>query len=169
MASWPKLRFSSWVLRWNNPLATFPRDRTEGPRKRPQNCPQDLKKWLIALTSPLADGLPARPRTPNPWCPVIVPCGICHLNTSGELGLLHISFLFSWWAPLISNIAGLSPRPFLVCSVWLCERGVDKLFLFDDKSCSVFHDGVLARSHLQSFASYPAGILFRTYVSWFLE
>lgn len=51
-----------------------------GTLDRPQGCPQDQRKWCMALTSPPTSQRPARPRTPNPRGLVVLPCRICNLT-----------------------------------------------------------------------------------------
>ena len=96
ITSWPKLlQFLSSKV--EQPLATFVWDQTEAHRKRPQSCPQDLKKWFITLNSPPTNQFPAWPRTTNPWCLLSLPYIICSLHTIRELGFCKLAFHSPGW------------------------------------------------------------------------
>ena len=105
--------------------ATFRRD---AHRKRPQSCPQGLKKWFITFTSPSTNQLPAWAWNHGVlwFCPA---WSICNLHTIGSL--------FSWallpvllYGAIHNKIGHISPLHFSVSSVWLCRPWVDEPFLF---------------------------------------
>ena len=74
---------------------------------KPPNCPQDLKKWFISLTSPPANLLPAWSQTPYPPSLVILPNIISDLHAMEKFRLLSISFQFPWTVPFVTKIAKL--------------------------------------------------------------
>lgn len=65
------------------PLATFPRDQTEGHWGRPKRCPQDLKKRFITLPHlrPISSQ-----HYPDPPPHVILPYITCNLHAIWVLG-----------------------------------------------------------------------------------
>lgn len=142
--SWPKLCYSSWALRCNDPLAAFPWNQTDDRWSRPQSCPQDLKKLFITITSPPTSQLLTQSPTPNPQCLMILPYVIFNLHTTEESGLSEHKFActLDWPNPIIINYF-LSPlqipaRPFLSAST---HRRTDHILGFDNTYTlhSAFH------------------------------
>ena len=130
--------------------ATFRRD---AHRKRPQSCPQGLKKWFITFTSPSTNQLPAWAWNHGVlwFCPA---WSICNLHTIGSL--------FSWallpvllYGAIHNKIGNISPLQFSVSSVWLCRPWVDEPFLFGNTKPFGQHSPSLSRHPLPSYFCSP--------------